>query len=286
MTNWTAKTSQNVTTVRFESMAAGDVTWVLLRSDAHHDSPYCNRKLERQHLELAKERNALIFDAGDTFDAMQGKFDPRRTMEDVREEDRCADYYGSIVTHAAENYLPFAKNWVMFGKGNHETAVLDKANTDLISNLVYRLNSESGSNIVAGGYGGWVRLMLKFNSTKAKTYRMKYHHGSGGSAPVTRGAIQTNRQAVFEPDADIVWNGHNHQGYTIPIARERLSRTGKVSTDIVWFIRTPGYKDEWTNVDNSYGVRMNSGPTPQGCAWLKFYIQSDQLKMSITSDIE
>lgn len=285
MPNWTADTKGNVTTVRFDSISVGDDIWVLLRSDAHHDSPYCNRKLERRHLELAKQRNALILDCGDTFDAMQGKFDPRRTMEDVREEDRCADYYGSIVTHAAENYLPYADQWVMFGKGNHETAVLDKANTDLISNLVYRMNSEADSHIVAGAYAGWVRLMFHINNTRRATYRIRYHHGSGGAAPVTRGTIQTNRQQVFLPDADVIWNGHNHQSYVLPIKRERLSRSGKVGFDNCWHVRTPGYKDEWAK-GNGYAIEKNQGPTPLGCAWLRFSISENNLRMSITSDIE
>ena len=71
MPKWKAETKGTVTTVRFESMSVDDEVWLLLRSDAHHDSPYCDRKLETKHLELAKERNALILDAGDTFDAMQ-----------------------------------------------------------------------------------------------------------------------------------------------------------------------------------------------------------------------
>ncbi len=285
MPNWTAQTKGIVTTVQFDSIDSGDVIWILLRSDAHHDSPYCDRKLERRHLEKAKARNALILDAGDTFDAMQGKFDPRRTMEDVREEDRCADYYGSIVTHAAEDYLPYSQQWVMFGKGNHETAVLDKANTDLISNLVYRMNSESKSSIVAGAYGGYVRLMFRMNKTRQQSVRIRYHHGSGGYAPVTRGTIQTNRQQVFLPDADVIWNGHNHQSYILPIKRERLSDKGKLYYDNCWHVRTPGYKNDWQK-GHGYAVEKNQGPTPLGCAWLEFGVEKARIVMKAYQDIE
>ena len=285
MPKWTAETKGNVTTVRFDNMTSDDEVWVLLRSDAHHDSPYCDRKLETAHLDLAKERHAVILDAGDTFDAMQGKFDPRRTLDDVRPEDRTADYYGSIVTHAAEDYLPYAKQWVMFGKGNHETAVLDKANTDLISNLVYRLNTEGSAGIVSGAYAGWVRLMFKVHSTKRTTYRIRYHHGSGGAAPVTRGVIQTNRQAVFMPDADVIWNGHNHQSYVLPIKRERLTHQGRVCSDLAWFIRTPGYKNEWAHGEG-YAVEKNTGPTPLGCAWLRFCVDgTSKLRMQAIQDV-
>ena len=102
---------------------------------------------------------------------------------------------------------------------------------------------------------------------------------------MTRGVIQTNRQAVFLPDAHIVWNGHNHQAYVMPIPRERISRSNKVSNDILWFIRTPGYKDE-RNRAEGYGVELNAGPTPLGCVWLKFSLYNDKIKLNITSDIE
>jgi len=279
-----ADQKNGVITVRFSDLATGDEVWLLLRSDAHHDSPYCDRKLERQHLDMAAERDALILDAGDTFDAMQGKFDPRRSYGDIRPEDKVETYYNSIVDHAAEDYAPYAKNWLMFGKGNHETAVANKANLCLLSMLTKEMNQD-GANVFVGGYAGWIRLMFQYNKTKRKTFRLKYHHGSGGSAPVTRGVIQTNRQAVFLPDADIVWNGHNHQAYTLPIPRERLTRTGRIEKDNCWFIRTPGYKDEWSRGEG-WAVERNGGPTPLGSVWLKFYIKNNKVSFQTIPEIE
>jgi len=282
------QTSNSVITVRFDDISSGWEYWVLLRSDAHHDSPYCNRKLEKKHLEMAKERDALIMDGGDTFDAMQGKFDPRRTLEDVRPEDKVADYYGAIARHAAEDYAPYADNFVLFGKGNHETAVLDKANTCLITSLVDKLNAKRNDEwlISPGGFGGWVRFAFLANKTKRSSINMKYNHDGGGNAPVTRGAIKTNRQAVFLPDADIVWNGHNHQGYTIPIAKERLTPRGAVSRSVSWFLRTPGYKDEYGDGSSGYAVRMNSGPTPLGSIWLHFTFLYDKVSVKPIMEIE
>jgi hypothetical protein len=264
--------SAEVLTVRYDNISAGWEAWVLLRSDAHHDSPYCDRKTERKHLEMAKERDALILDAGDLFDAMQGKFDPRRTMDDVRPENKVADYYGSIARCAAEDYAPYVENFVMVGKGNHETAVLDKANTDLTSNLVLLLNTELlkmqvDHTIFAGDYEGWVRFMFNIHGRRRHTIRMKWNHGNGGTAPVTRGVIHTNRQAVFL-DADIVWNGHNHQGYILPIKRERLNTKGRIEQNLIWFLRTPGYKGGGDN----YSKEKNTGPAMIGSIWLHFYL--------------
>ena len=64
------QTSRNVVTVRFKKVSKGWEQWVLLRSDAHHDNIHCNRDLETAHLKKAKERGALIIDAGDLFCAM------------------------------------------------------------------------------------------------------------------------------------------------------------------------------------------------------------------------
>ena len=39
--------------------------WILLTSDRHWDNPKSDRRLQTKHLQLAKERNALIIDNGD-----------------------------------------------------------------------------------------------------------------------------------------------------------------------------------------------------------------------------
>ena len=93
--------SRNVLSVVYEQPAAGFEAWVMLSSDRHHDNRYCDRRLERQHLDRALERDALIIDCGDLFCAMQGKFDPRSSMDDIRPEDVGQDYLDRIVTHAA-----------------------------------------------------------------------------------------------------------------------------------------------------------------------------------------
>lgn len=284
--------SRNVLTVRYDGIQAGWEAWVLLMSDNHHDSPHCRRDLEAKHLQDAKDRGALIMFNGDTFDAMQSKMDPRRSLDDVRPEDKGKDYFNRIVKHAAEDYGPYAEQIAMIGKGNHEMTVLDKTNTCLITSLVDKLNDGlriggSKHRVSIGFYGGWVRFMFKYNTTKRSSVRMKYNHGSGGAAPVTRGAIQTNRQAVFLPDADVVWNGHNHQGYIIPIARERLSDRGFVKRDLCWFLRTPGYNDGYGDGAEGYAVeRSGSGPMPTGSIWLKFDLDGNRIRCRPIPEIE
>ena len=102
-----------VVSVYFDDVQAGWEQWVMLSSDRHHDNIHCDRRLERRHLEQAAARSALIVDAGDLFCAMQGKYDPRSSMDDIRSEDVGEDYLDRIVTHAAQDYGPFAENWLV-----------------------------------------------------------------------------------------------------------------------------------------------------------------------------
>lgn len=245
----------------------------MLSADHHHDNIDCDRKLLRQHLELAKQRKALIFVFGDLFCAMQGKYDPRASMDSIRPEDVADNYLDKIVQHAAEFYAPFSKQFCVIGMGNHESNIIKRHHTSLISNLVHRLNSDHRGKVFTGGYGGWVRFMFTIQKTRRTSRLMKYHHGSGGGGPVTRGTIQSARQAVYLPDADIVVNGHTHDAWVLPIARERLSRSGKVSRDLVHYVRTPGYKDGYGTGEKGFEVEKWMPPKPLGAIWLRFYYQ-------------
>ena len=255
-----------VTTLRFEEPKAGWEQWFLLMSDNHHDSIYCNRELETRHLEEAKKKNAKVFIFGDFFDAMQGRFDPRRTPEELRPEYHRSDYYDFVVKDTVEFMRPYAKNILLISDGNHEAAVKKNANTDLIERLVYALRTECKSEVVHGGYGGW----MKFNIGKHNK-RLKYFHGAGAEAPVTRGAIQTNRQAVYLADADVVVNGHNHHTYIIPIVKERLSDQGKMYFTIQYHVRTPGYKQSYGDGTAGWDVTKGGSPKPIGAIWMRMW---------------
>jgi hypothetical protein len=270
-----------VLSVYFDGVEAGWEQWVMLSADRHHDNPACNRRLERRHLEQAAERGALIVDAGDLFCAMQGKYDPRSSMDEIRPEDVGEDYLDRIVTHAAEDYGPFAANWLVIGVGNHESNVRSRHGTDLISNLVHRLNADYSAHVHMGGYGGWVRFMFTMNRTKRQSLRLKYYHGFGGGGPVTRGTIQSNRQAVFQPDADVVLNGHIHESNLVSIARERLTAAGKVHRDLIRFARTPGYKDEYGDGSAGWAVRVGQGPKPVGCIWMRMFYDATLSRVEI-----
>lgn len=260
--------SNAVISVKFDDWAVGDHQWIMLSGDRHFDSIKCNRKLMKHDLDLAKERNALIIDIGDFFDAMQGRYDPRRSYDELRPEYKTSTYLDDIVSDAAKFLKPYASNFLMIGRGNHDQTVLKNNGTDIVSNLVYKLNSENSTNIIAGHYGGWIRMTFQVNGSRTSR-NIKYHHGAGGDAPVTKGTIQTARQAVYLPDADIIVNGHSHNTYILPLARERISDTGVQYKDVAWYVRVPSYADGYGDGTTGWENERWMSPKSTGCVWLK-----------------
>ena len=247
-----------VTVVRVTYSGVEDSLKLLLRSDAHHDSINNLRDMEKRHLEEAIRDDAYILDAGDLFDAMQGRNDPRRGYQDLRPEFKVPNYFDAIEEDAYEFYKPYADRWLMMGKGNHELSVLKNTQIDLTSRLAGKLH------VNCGGVGGWVKFKMERETGGGRnTINIRYHHGSGGNAPVTKGVIDTARQAVYLPDADIVWNGHNHQAYILPQARERITDTNKIFRDTAYYIRTPGYKDQ-----GDWEREKMFAPNPHGAVWV------------------
>lgn len=271
--------SRNVHTVRFGRVHAGWTRWIMIASDVHIDNKKCDRDLLKKHLELAKERDALICIFGDLFCAMQGKYDPRKNMDDIRPEDVHANYLDKIVEHAADFLRPYAKQYLVFGYGNHETSILDRHNISLLDRLCTLLNNDGG-DVRVGGFGGWIRFMANPRGAKTgESVRLRYFHGSGGgSAPVTRGVIDTSRQAVYLNGCQIVCNGHNHETYHVPITTESLSGHGHQQRGIMHFIRTPGYKDDWNKGVGGWAVEKGHPPKPMGCAWIKLSCERTQRK--------
>lgn len=259
----------------------------MLSSDIHYDSIYCNREVLRADLDEAVKRNARIYFFGDFFDAMQGRYDPRRSMPELRPEyARRDDYYDFLVQDAVSWLKPYAHNIDVMADGNHELSVLKAANTNILDRLVADLNKETSSRILHGGYGGWVRFMFTSlwpdGTHNPKTsVRLKYFHGSGGEAPVTRGVIQTNRQAVYLPDANIVVNGHSHNAYYIPISRERLNNKGVPFFDIQHHIRTPGYKQSYGDGTTGWDLTRGGVPKPIGSCWVRLYAELDRIKVQV-----
>jgi len=259
---------------------------IFTTSDVHFDSIYCNRSMFFKDMDYAKSINAGVYIFGDFYDALNGRFDPRRDMEKVRPEYRKDNYYDLLVNDAAKQLDKYKDIIKMIAPGNHELSVLKFSNTYLTDRLVAALN-KNGGNVIHGHYGGWIRFAMRGGKDKgAMVTNAKYFHGSGGEAPVTRGAIQTSRQAVFLPDANIVYNGHNHSSYHIPIARERMSSKGRHYFDLQHHVRTPGYCQAYGDGTTGWEVTRGGVPKPLGgCVTILRYDNHNKTKADNTIEI-
>ena len=262
--------SRNVHFIKhsLKSTQEKDSFWVLLSFDRHHDNPKSNNVMEKRHLEQAREKNAIIIDGGDLFCAMQGKYDPRSYKGDLKPEHKKGDYLDALVTTAADFYAPYADLFAIMAPGNHETNISKRHETNLTERLVTMLNDRTGSKIRVGGFSGWVKFQILVFG-QCMTINLWYHHGYGGDAPVTKGVIQTNRQAVYLPDAHIVATGHTHNEWQFPIPRLRLTTHGKVYHDEQLHLKVPTYKEEYRDGYGGWHIERGGPPKPTGAIWLR-----------------
>ena len=258
----------DIITVDVDDVSAGTELWLLLRSDAHHDSPQCDRALELKHLKKAKERGALILDFGDLFDAMQTRTDPRRKTQDMKAEYLSDSYLNAITDEAASFYGPYSDNWVMMGAGNHENSIQKYSDYNVTSGLISLLNS-NGSRIIQGGYEGYVRVRFKWGGKqgRSETVLLYYTHGSGGSARRSKGILKADLRQSVRPDADVIVSGHVHSSWQHPQVKERVTKSGHISESLVWHLQLPSYKRP-----GSWETSKEMTAHPLGAHWLHIKI--------------
>jgi len=288
--DWTVEpVSDVVTNIRIKYKQGADWEFkILVTSDRHLDSVHSNLTLQKKHLEQAKLGGWPVIDLGDIFDAMSGKHDKRRSrvqLEGIRDKE---EYFDALVDHATEFLLPYKDNLAVLGLGNHETSVLKHSETHLLKRVVKHLNTHNAPTVL-GAYSGWIRLLFEHQSSESgrRGVNVRYTHGSGGSSPVTKGVIKTNRRAVVYPDANIVLSGHTHDAWVVPIARERCSNGGVVFVDNQLHCSVPSYKDETTNQTHGYAVEKELAIKTTGAMWLKFWcVKGSNLAYHIKYDAE
>lgn len=277
-----------ITRIDISGFTSGWMQSLLFLSDLHIDSRFCDRRLLKKHLDEAISKNAIIFIAGDLFDAMQGHDDPRRSYSEIKSQYAGDNYFDLILDDAVEFFKPYKDNLALLGYGNHEYAVMHHNGTDLVQRFVQCMRG-LGSPIVAGGYGGYIRIgAYDGGGTPRASLRIYYNHGGGGEAPVTKGMIQTNRQAAYIRGADVIWNGHNHQEYISHQAVIELTNKDVVHQGMVTFIRTPGYKNEYGDQNkgfNGFAASKMMSPTPRGCAWGELSYDLTRISGKYTADV-
>ena len=268
---WSVRQVKDIHEITIEGKARKNwEQWVLLSSDRHWDNPKSNRNLQKRHLQLAKERKAIIVDNGDLFCLMQGRYDPRGNKSAIRPEHNVANYLDKVIDTAADYFAPYGDNFTVCAIGNHEASVSMRCETDITGRFVKAIKERCPTSpIRKGGITGFVRFAFKVGSERY-SYLLDYHHGYGGGGPVTKGVIQASRRAVYS-DADIVIQGHTHEAWEFPIQRRRVTKNGKITHPVQWHLQIPSYKAHYEGGKANWENLKGFPPKPLGCVWLRFF---------------
>jgi len=256
--------------------------WFLLTSDQHWDNPKSDHELQRKHLEQAKKRGAAVMSCGDLFCLMQGKYDKRASKSAVRPEHQNDNYLDSVINTAVDFFKPYAKNFTVIATGNHEQAIADRYETNMIDRFAGAINNTTGSNICNGGFSGFIRFVferLLSGGTKpsSSSVLLHYDHGYGGGGPISADMIQSTRRMLYIPEADIIAHGHTHDKWVREFARKRVSSRGAIYHDVQTHIKLPSYKDDYSDGYGGWAAaKKGMPPKPLGAWWLRFYWSKEQ----------
>jgi predicted phosphodiesterase len=237
-------------------------------SDIHWDNPKCDWDLLRKDLDYCLKHSIPMMFNGDTFCLMQGKWDPRGTKSDIRPEHNNIKYLDSIVETAVDFFSPYAHLITVVGYGNHETSVIKRQETDILQRFVDLLNYKNGSNVQAGGYGGWFIVRQEARAKYYAVTKIKYFHGSGGGGIVTRGEINLTRALEMAEDFDVFAMGHIHENKCTNIARDVIEHhpiTGyRNKQRQIHMMITGTYKEEYGDGSKGWHVERGAPPKPIG----------------------
>jgi len=176
------------------------------------------------------------------------------------------------------NFVTRYKGKVAFS-GN--TGIIKHQETDILQRFVDLLNAKANTKIQVGGYGGWivVRQYLE-NSNSAKTWKIKYFHGSGGGGIVTKGAINLTRALELYEGFDVFTMGHIHENSARTDVRDTVvnhSQKGYyVEHKYIHMMLTGTYKEEYGNGSKGWHVERGAPPKPIGGRILQFTVKRVQ----------
>jgi hypothetical protein len=242
----------------------------LLMSDLHWDNPHCDRGLLKNHLDEAVKRNAAIILNGDTYCCMGGKYDRRADKSLIRPEHNTDRYFDAIVDTSVEWFAPYAKNILLIGYGNHETAIIKHGETDLLQRFASTLNYSTGSAVQVGGYGGTIDIRVLHDTIRGVNFVVHYFHGHSGGGVVSRGVIHDQRLLAGTEGYDLTWMGHVHELYYHQNMVHRYDRSTKTLIQKpIHQLRTATYKEEWDGGYMGFHTERGRGPKPLGGYWLK-----------------
>jgi predicted phosphodiesterase len=253
-----------------------------LMSDLHIGGLHIDYALIEKELATAKKRGAKILINGDVFDAIMPGDRKRYRANNLHPRMFSAgdDMLGESIRWAYEILEPYKDDIIMIGDGNHDDSVARYHHIEPVKQLVVMLNGGTGK-IQYGGYHGFIHIQMRpyAEASRVGHYIIHYHHGSGGAAPVTKGAITFSRAAMWIEGADAIWRGHTHHRQAgrdskVVFHKSVLKPENRVQTRDVLTLRTGSYMDTYSGTTSenlikhgrkdSYAALWDSPTLPKG----------------------
>ena len=246
---------------------------ILFASDVHFDNPKCKRDLFFSHLERIRKKKGKAYIIGDLFCFMQGKYDPRRAKGDIREEHNKNNYIDAVIDDTVNLLSPYADVIVFVSDGNHETAILKNLETDTLERFVNKFNERNKTNVLKGGYRGWIIIKKMASKDETISHKIYYHHGYGGGGEMTKGILQHSRMNMHIEGADAIIMGHVHESYVQVNKAVYFDNNPSAFNEkerIIWNLRSACYKEEFAGSDGGFHIERGRPPKPLGGIYAKF----------------
>lgn len=249
---------------------------IVLMSDLHLEATDHDRGKLLEDLAAAKKLGARIAINGDMFDAITPT-DAKRFHSAVNKADASRDdKFNQMIKVGFSVLKDYADDIDLIAPGNHERSVLKYHHLDLTGMLIALLNQvrdESLPPIHQGSYRGFMQYVVRHTSRAVHIFNIFRHHGSGGSAPVTGGALDLDRIRK-DFDADLYWIGHKHTSIERQFTRYSMSSQGNLIKKPQRGVISAGYKKQLTvenpNMDgdeDNFSERFYQ-VSEQGSRWL------------------
>jgi hypothetical protein len=183
-----------------------------------------------------------------------------------------------VVKYAGELFEPYRPYVRILGTGNHEMKWAKWNGFDPTAALIELLNCDDDwPPIKHGGVSGWYRTRFRWGTSDrapSVAHTLWYHHGSGGDAPVTKGAIEFSRMES-RWQADCYTMGHKHWrssafgacGYLSPTDLPRRREHLLLQTGSYLLNHLDSSQDNPTHM--MYAEEFNHPPKPMGGWFLR-----------------
>ena len=86
--------------------------------------------------------------------------------------------------------------------------------------------------------------------------------------------------ASYLEKARVVWTGHTHHEWHFKRAIHGISDQGNPYIERMHFVKTPGYKDEFS-CGEGWHVERGAPPKSTGAAWLHFFYRRNRIRLEV-----